>query len=219
MKARVLTYENEVSNNLTIKKLDLIETKNENLFLHEIGKDTAYVVLKIEKNDVSIFVETKLINKDFFFENINKFEKYRLNFLDSWKSCFPTLLIIEANRLVGNDTKPIIEARETSIAKIKKEELEKERIKNEIKLQRQRDDLLRAEKIKSDLKENKRVPFSDLIFAMDELKFKIHPRTKGAILKQTSYFTINLTNGAFNKKTTNQTAKSIFEVVRLFANS
>jgi hypothetical protein len=129
------------------------------------------------------------------------------------------LLIIEANRLVGNDTKPIIEARETSIAKIKKEELEKERIKNEIKLQRQRDDLLRAEKIKSDLKENKRVPFSDLIFAMDELKFKIHPRTKGAILKQTSYFTINLTNGAFNKKTTNQTAKGIFEVVRLFANS
>jgi hypothetical protein len=43
MKARVLTYENEVSNNLTIKKLDLIETKNENLFLHEIGKDTAYM--------------------------------------------------------------------------------------------------------------------------------------------------------------------------------
>lgn len=191
-------------------------TDMESIFTYHDGNDSL-LVFRYELNNNVVFVETSNL-----YENQIETQKYRIQeyyktFLGSWKSRFASTLLIEAHKSLGNDIGLIIKEREKQLKEIDDKEKEKNDRRVAEEKARVDNDLKRANETINRLKADGEVSFGDLMSAIDILKIKVHPRTKGAMLKQNESFLISKSSGTFAKGIKNATAQSVLNVVSSIA--
>ncbi len=216
MKTKVLMYSKSEMNKVICKNVELQNTKMENIFTYHDGYESL-LVYKYEVNGIVMFVETSNLHENQIETQKDRIQEYYKTFLSSWKSRFASTLLIEVHKSLGNDIDLIIKERENQLKE--REDKEKERNDRRVAAERARleNDLKRANETVDKLKADKEVTFGDLMSAIDILKIEVHPRTKGAMLKQNERFLISKSSGTFLKGIRNATAQSMLNVVSSIA--
>lgn len=220
IKVKVLTYNNTGQTvTETYKELTPLHGV-ENVFKFSEGGSNIYNYYTIVYCISGIYVETSGYYNEDQLSDPSMIEKIKNDIADypnRWQNVSkPDLLIIELNKNLGNDITEIVKKREIYI-KMQEEKEEQKRIEEED--QRKKNDLNnidKAKKIRETLIAGEQVTFKELLFAIEVLKFNIHPRTKGAILKQNEYCKIGAKSGTFSKKTSQNTAQSFFTTINNF---
>ena len=204
-------------NKVISKSVEIEETNLKNVYFRD-----GYLILKVEQNGISVYAEIDYIGDIYRIYRLSEQIKELLDcYIDSWKIRYPSLLLIEVNRALGNDVSPIILAREKYIKDYEEEQKRKDQERGEKRKAEQKikleEDLRDAKETVEKLKSGEKVTFSSLVHAIDVLKINVHPRTKGAILKQNGYYMIGKKGGEFNKGTKNATAQSMFQLIEMIA--
>lgn len=216
MKTKVLMYSKREMNKVICKNVELQNTDMKNIFTYHDGNESL-LVFRYELNDNVVFVETSNLYENQIETQKDRIQEYYKTFLSSWKSRFASTLLIEAHKVIGSDIEPIIKEREKQL----KERDDKQKEKDDRKQAEERamleNDLKRANETVDKLKADKEVTFGDLMSAIDILKIEVHPRTKGAMLKQNESFLISKSSGTFAKGIKNATAQSMLNVVSSIA--
>jgi len=211
---KILLYAKD-GNNLIYKNMDVQElypniytSIGENDCLHTIFK---YNEVYLWQGQYKKSMVTDPNNKEYLLD----MHKTYISSIISYN--FINKLHIAHYELLGLDTTDLLAKRDQIIAERQKaKEIEaKERLLAAENAKKEY--INEGQAIKNKLIAGETVTFEQLLLAIDALKCKVHPRTKGAIKKQNAQSFIGLTTGRFTNKTSNSTAQSIFDVVKSFA--
>lgn len=220
LKVKVLKYAND-GNTIVKPYKELTPVQNLDgyfTYLFEEVYSTKYFGVVIECR--GLFVEIGIHREDQLqkLNDITQATEYREGYPDKWKIMQrPDLLIIKVNELLGNDaSEPIAKRAKYDEDKRAAEEQKQNERQNAAAI-KQEEEIKKSEILRQELKQGKATTYAELLKAMELLKYNLHPRTKGTLLKQVQTQEISTTSGHFIKQTSSETAQSIMRTVAKFA--